>query len=175
MVPRVATAASRQNRTHGIGRRPRVAVRSGVSTPSGLPFPSGLCDLRRFRDLGRICRGEGTGIGPNPCRGLGPALAGSAKLATMPLSIPMRLRGSCTVFIMQAYFRHFGHLADFPMDSGSWVSVHRIGARRVVRRSGRIPGRANMDSASSFRDFVPRLVLGLFIAVAAAAGAFALS
>ena len=77
--------------------------------------------------------------------------------------------------MMQAYFRYFGHLADFPVDSGSWVTVHRVGARSVVRRSGLIPGRADMDSASSFRDLAPRLVLGLFIAVAAVAGAFALS
>lgn len=74
---------------------------------------------------------------------------------------------------MQAYFPQFGYSAKKIMDGGPWVSVHRIGTRRVVRRSGWLPGRLALDPISA-RDFLPRLILGLSIAAAAAMGLVAL-
>jgi hypothetical protein len=80
---------------------------------------------------------------------------------------------SPAVSAMQAYFSQFGYSAKKFMDSGFWVSVHRIGTRRVVRRSGWLPGRFAMEPITA-RDLLPRLILGLCLAAAATTGAVAL-
>lgn len=75
---------------------------------------------------------------------------------------------------MQAQSGYFGSAAGNIVDSGCWVSVHRVGARRVVRRSGWLPRGLAMDPIT-LRELAPRLILGVCIAAAAAAGAFALN
>lgn len=75
---------------------------------------------------------------------------------------------------MQAHLHYFGHPAGNLVDSGSWVSVHRVGTRRIVRRSGWLPGGLVMETVTA-REFAPRFVIGLFIAAVAAAGAYALN
>jgi len=74
---------------------------------------------------------------------------------------------------MYAHFNHSHHLNANLLDKGSWVSVHRIGIWRVVRRSGPLAGLIDMDPIS-IREFTPRFLIGVCLALAAA-GALTLS